>query len=940
MSILYQPQAHLRIYLPTGCVRLFNIKSMTDSSYLPPLIDITLFHKAISSEATVIVANQRLAKHISNAWGRTILPHASAWEAPKVYSIDGWINNCWDELQDSHAPEVRGQAIIGRAQSQYYWQRAIDSCSDDLGSSYARLAENTFETLTNWDLQHEQIPSSSNSAEHFKNWAKAYLKLLQKNAFITRAQCAHLIAEIFSRDSSQHTETIYVYGFQSIPPLQRRLLAAAARHLEALDLSPLRRASSQTVNTEQAFQESSTCCELPLAKARQIACADGAEEIQLATRWAATELKLNVGQRIAIVVPDLNLRIAELERCVDSALKDIGVTTAVNFSAAVPLANTPLVSAAFDLLGFLDYQQPIAYWLRLLYAPFSSLEQLPLHVRAAAELHMRNTAQFELRPSQFLECFKGADASAVQTAQTLHTFTDIVNKNRRVGAMRKNFSAWADYFQNYLHGLEWPGWRPLNSLEYQQKRQWTQLLEKFSELDNLDIQVGLSRATRILRSMALEHPFHRQTPDAPLQILGLLEASGLHFDKLWVIGLEQKCFPALVDINPLLPSDFQREHDMPHSLPERELQIAQYLLYGFHKNTQSLILSYPQRRGEEILEASPLLRTVAGLDDTIKAQLLRPALTHTALADSDQCELYRQSDVPFNADNERVRGGATLINNQAICPLNAFAIHRLRLPRPESPHQGLSALQRGILLHQIMFAVWNAWGSSEYLSNSTEQLVSDQLEQIVGDVIDNQSRYMVCLKGDRYRLLERRRLHKIINQWLLVERQREPFKILNLEHPVSIKLGPLTLSLTLDRIDLIGDKKLIIDYKSGAVTTRGWHSQRLKDAQLPLYVVATAPTVDGCAFAQLRGGNIKLLGEGNELSDEGLRDNQNWAQQIVQWRADLEYLAEEFNRGCVDLEVHDPAGFVQQSYLLPLNRWTEQTELHKSAGRETNDADR
>tara|TARA_B100000767_G_scaffold38441_1_gene32411 strand:+ start:568 stop:3297 length:2730 start_codon:yes stop_codon:yes gene_type:complete len=896
---------------------------MTDSHSLPPLINAALFHSALTSKATIIVPNQRLAKHISHAWGRQVLPQKRVWEAPSVYSMDTWIKSCWDQIQDLHLPEFSGLAVVGRAQSQYYWQRAIDSCDEDLGLRYAGLAETTFDTLTLWGLRFEQIPGDDNGAKQFKTWCAAYLKLLQKNALITRAQSCHPIAKTFISADSRPLSAIYIYGFQSIPPMQQRLLDAATQQLKALDLSPLDSDIGQPSDGAQRETLNDGNGLRLLPRARQVACVDSAQEIHMASRWAADELKRNPMQRIAIVVPDLNQRIAELERALDSALADATVATPVNFSAGIPLANTPLISAAFDLFGFLDYRQPLSFWLRLLYSPYSALDNTPLQVRGEAEKRLRKTSQFEFRASQFLECFEPAD----ETAEGLKAFVDIARNNRRAGAIRRNFSAWADYFQDYLETLEWPGARSLNSLEYQQQRQWTLLLEKYAELDNLDIEVGLPRAVQMLKSMALEHPFHRQTPDAPLQVLGLLEASGLQFDNLWIVGLEQKRFPSLVDINPLLPSDFQRIHRMPHSLPERELEIALNLLHGFHQNSQNLILSYPQSRGEETLEASPLLRQAVYLEDPVKTHLQQPGNTPYQPTDSDQCELYMQSPVPFDPTREPVRGGATLINNQAICPLNAFAIHRLKMVRPELPHQGLSNLQRGNLLHQIMFLLWDSWRSSRYLHDTSEQLLEQQLEQIIADVIDTQSRHIPCLRGDRYRLLERRRLHKLISRWLDVERQREPFEVLALEHSTTVQLGTLTLSLTLDRIDQIGDKRLIIDYKSGAVSSGGWHAQRLFDAQLPLYVVAAQPTVNGCAFAQLKGAEVRFLGEAEGLLTDALRDSHDWSAQVDLWRASLHALAEEFCHGRADLQVYHPSGFAQQAYLLPFNRWSEQTEL-------------
>ena len=147
-------------------------------------------------------------------------------------------------------------------------------------------------------------------------------------------------------------------------------------------------------------------------------------------------------------------------------------------------------------------------------------------------------------------------------------------------------------------------------MEYQQKEHWNRLLEQFSGLDNLGIEIGFTTALKHLRRLAQDAVFHPKTADAPLQILGLLEASGLRFDSLWVLGMDSQNFPASVAINPLLPAAFQRQHVMPHSLPERELEIARQLLLSYINNSGELILSYASKKGEETLRPSPLLSLI------------------------------------------------------------------------------------------------------------------------------------------------------------------------------------------------------------------------------------------------------------------------------------------------------------------------------------------
>jgi hypothetical protein len=57
--------------------------------------------------------------------------------------------------------------------------------------------------------------------------------------------------------------------------------------------------------------------------------------------------------------------------------------------------------------------------------------------------------------------------------------------------------------------------------------QWHLLLEEFSGLDATGTALSLAQALRQLSQLALQTPFQAQTPDSPIQILGVLEGAGL-----------------------------------------------------------------------------------------------------------------------------------------------------------------------------------------------------------------------------------------------------------------------------------------------------------------------------------------------------------------------------------------------------------------------------
>ena len=72
-----------------------------------------------------------------------------------------------------------------------------------------------------------------------------------------------------------------------------------------------------------------------------------------------------------------------------------------------------------------------------------------------------------------------------------------------------------------------------------------------------------------------------------------------------------------------------------------------------------------------------------------------------------------------------------------------------------------------------------------------------------------------------YLALEETRLIRLVTEWLLYERGRVPFNVLDTEQKTSVSVAGLPLRVRLDRIDrLIDGSLLVIDYKSGDVSPR------------------------------------------------------------------------------------------------------------------------
>ena len=869
---------------------------------LPPLIDIAPFREAIQRDHLILTPNHRLAAKITDAWA--MYTQDSVWLAPRVYSMDHWLKHCWDELQDQNHALVRGLSVVGSQQSRYYWEKAIAKEDAEHSTSYAKIAGDTLKTLQNWNLSIDQVPDETPAVEFFKRWLHNFNELLERNHLVTQQYAWQLTERGFKSGALQQDSEILLYGFQSTPPLPANIINSASNSVKTVQ--------SVTKGNDNTFR---------------LETQDRHQELRLASSWAAQQLAIKPDQRIGIVVPDLNNCLHQVSRLVGEALKTQGTETVVNISAGTAMADTTLVNAALGLIGILQHKRSLQEWLQLLYSPYCAFNQLSVQFRTDAELALRKTRRFDFTLEQFLSGIIPHQESDQREAALLilQPLIELKTFARLKTGSQKSFSGWAAFFNQFLEAMAWPGKRQLNSIEYQQRQHWNSLIEQFCSLDNLGIEVALSTALKHLQQLARESVFHPQTADAPLQILGLLEGAGLRFDQLWIVGMHSQNFPASLAINPLLPSEFQRQHRMPHSLPERELQIAEELLADYKNNAGRLILSYPLMRGEEQLEASPLIRSIATADSSA---LLQQPQTHPQwLSRPDQCQLIEDQAPAYNPQIERIRGGSGLLKNQSVCPFNAFAIHRLKAEPLEEPSQGLSAMDRGMLLHEILYRLWDQWKTSMVLLALSEQQVSDQLGAVIADTLHEWAPKYPILLGTNYRALEQRRLEKLIGQWLEQEKQRSAFEVINLESKASIRFGDLEISLRIDRVDRIGDKLLIIDYKSGTVKPSSWAGDRPSDPQLPLYVLASNPVANGCAFAQIKGGLIKFIGTSDSQLIPAEKVVEDWPAQIDQWQAALTRLADEFTSGYAPVEIFDNASFTYQSHLLPLNRWLEEPEI-------------
>ena len=133
----------------------------------------------------------------------------------------------------------------------------------------------------------------------------------------------------------------------------------------------------------------------------------------------------------------------------------------------------------------------------------------------------------------------------------------------------------------------------------------------------------------------------------------------------------------------------------------------------------------------------------------------------------------------------------------------------------------------------------------------------------------------------------------------------------------------------MDRLDIVENETLVIDYKTGSVKSDVWLGDRPEDPQLPLYILASNPQPQGCAFASLKGNEQKFIGISNNHIIKGIKVADNWDLQLQDWQQSIDNLAQEFIQGKALLHSYNTAQFNFQAELIPLNRWHEQQDIRR-----------
>jgi probable DNA repair protein len=864
----------------------------------------------------VLTPNQRLARRLLYLYGKQQLALGrTAWETPAIMPLSAWLNQCYQRGVEQGVITTR---LLTELQQHCIWQSLIKVQASDLINinECTTLALQAWETLKHWRLRYDNHEFQWQvDHQQFSQWATAYEKFCSENNWLDLQTLPDALMSTNPAAWIASTNAIILFGFDEITPQMAAFWQALQQ--QQITIQSLEWDIGNTQLTVNSY-------------------ARAEDEIFAMAQWALEKVQQGK-QRIACIIPNLADIRSTVQRIFyhvfypHDLFYSLPPGNLVNIAGGQPLSQFAIIQFIFQLLRLFEDSYSLLEFSNIILSPFLGQAETERIIRANIDAECRKRSPFYLTLALSTELLKGIPLQASDLFTRFKQLTELNKKTKGI----QTLTSWLSWLNQVLHAAGWPGERSLNSEEYQLITHWLDLMSTLHGLNHTQIKLNLTDFIQLLHQTANAQLFQAKTAEAPVQVLGLLEAAGDIYENLWVAGLHDEAWPPPAKPNPFIPLSLQRQYNMPHANSHRQMQYSTVLMQRLLHSAYDIHLSYSQWEADKEQNPSALLLPLLNQHAAQSMDAIPVFHWHLPqqLLQLQQLTYYHDDEKLGFLPQEKRKYAATLLEAQAACPFRAFATYRLNSTTLEWPTTVIERRRRGNVIHYVLEQLWQQWQHSHVLQNLT---ISDR-QQHINQAIDNAiKKYWPAAEQKAYaRLLslEKARVNQLIQQWIEVELQRSPFTVHAVEYTQTYDTPTISFNLRVDRIDCTENNEwLIIDYKTGAASINDWLTETLAKPQLPLYALAFPQPVKAIAFAQINPTKTAAIGL---AASDGLMPNlhafsqdkkpskvtaPNWEAQLALWQQQLSNLIDDFDSGCTTVKPLHPTQTCQNCHLQSLCR--------------------
>lgn len=804
--------------------------------------------------ALVITPNNRLSKQLLDDYCIQYSQDQNAIPKPNCMPFTTFLQKRYQKIQHAY-PEIKHPVLINNYQEICLWKEILAKKFDfQVNLALLKQIQNARKIYQNWQtkLSNKEFVQTKQT-ENFNHWQKEFYQNLNKINAITMED----LINYFSKYPLNDNKTIIWACFDDYTPAQIFLQNTLKKQGNAISHYEL------TVKT---------------ATTQKYTAKNKKDEYETMLLWAKSRLELG-DKKIALIVPNLTEDGKLLTRLAKQKLLE----NQFNISLGQSLNEFPQIAHALQFICLNDTSINNQEARLLLSSPYITNSANEFLNRAEFMQKNKLLTQNTIMLTDFISACQKYSPHLSKALANLYPYP----KNATL-------IEWTDHFKHRLNSLGYPGEYALSSASYQCLQKLQELLDEFLKLAIIKNIMTKEEAISTLTSLSQENIFQLQKDPTPINILGLLEASGSTYDSIWICNLTDKCLPEKTNFSPFIPIAMQKELSMPRSSNEHELNLAKQLLDRLQSSCRKLVLSYPKFIDDIPMLPSPLINYLSIDDHNLIVQY------KNKLTLKNQLEEYRDNyQIPL-LNKDLIKGGTSLIANQAQCPFKAFASHRLHVIKNEEIVEWPSNIERGKILHK---ALEKLWGNIK-TQNELNKLKYNECYDLITQIIIQNIQVSHELNLDSViRSGEINRLTKLLLAFIEWEKSRPDFRVSAIEDNFSINIGGINFSVRVDRIDTMGadnEQKLVVDYKSSMPQSKPWNEDRPLEPQLLIYALLDE-NISGIAYIELKNGNIKISGiseQAQEISGiKTIPKDKKWHEYKNLWRTQLTNIVDEFTSG-------------------------------------------
>lgn len=841
---------------------------------------------------TIITANKRQILTLEHYYYQQLKDNGLPKFMPNIVDYQSFLVQSWQKIGiDSPI------TLLNKTQQFFIWAQIIRNPSHVIKKHLTHLEflikDNQLikQVMSEYGLVCQFEINASEFERYFSTksavfllWQQAYQAFLVKNKCIDEFDVVDLL--IKKNQNLMLKGQVFYYGFKQLTPQQKRLTKVLSAQLLSIDMH-----YSDNQHTTKTFDTTA-------AEITHVASWVKQQYLAFDTQSTNANKTTQNQNSIAVIVPDLST----LKHTISTALdKQFGYDTqltpsvqkAYNISLGNPMLWYELVDISLKLLSFVQawHLGRVAQGLlsKVLLSPFIKGAYQEQSQRAQTDIKLQSLACVELKPAQILKVLQQQNCPLLtDIILGIDTTLNNFNSNQE----KHHYGQWILEFTRILKHWSWGEDRRLSSTEYQLFNKYQQTQLSFQQLDILNKPVAFTKALSAWQQVLAQTSFSpKLAKPANIHILGQLEAQGLQFDKVWIMGMNSDFLPGKIKHYRFIESDIAMRFDLPDSHYARLNTQANLTLTHLKKLAPDQIFSYAKqdnsshnrlRHATHLLEFSSTVLT-----DNLQYLAPKPL------------QVLTDNELPKLSDTHISQGIKTL-EYQAQCAFRGGA-QRFDIVDIPDLSIGINAMQKGQLMHKVLESLWGLLGNQTTLKQHQSQLALLVAQQI--------AQYLP--NPTHFEQIEAKRIEGIIVALLEMELERKPFKVQSVEVVQTVNINGLSFNIRLDRIDIdeFGNK-IIFDYKTGKVSaaqlgvTKSGLTGIITQPQLPIYALHNQ--ADGVAFIGLRAQKVEYLGYAKtEVATEIFNqksDSKHYTELQQFWQTSLNQTSLNFQQGKAEVD--------------------------------------